>query len=507
MRSKTRIVLTYVLACLLVLVPASPAFAALSRAQVMERAEVWVARAIPYSQTGWANAAGDSVTSSKAGWRRDCSGFASMAWALSVPGQSTRTFKYVSELTSKAALQPGDVLISYNNHAVVFGGWADPQWTKYYAYEMSSSASRNSTPTPDGTIIRVTPYPYWGNDQSYVPMRLPGITGNFDYTGLITPVEGTNRYSTAAAASRAAFADGSSAAVIVASGENWPDALGASALAGALACPVLLTRADAAPSELITEIKRLGAREIIIVGGTPAVSADVERSLRSAVSGSQVRRIGGDSRYSTAQMLAEEAALRSRAGGGVADTTVFIATGANFPDALGASPISYAAKRPIILTRPDMLSPEAVAAIRAVGAREAVILGAASAVSTAVEDELGVLLGVDHVRRIAGANRYATAHAVAMYGRDTQGLSVTNAAVATGASFPDALAGGAMAGKLGTVLFLTAPKLLDAQVTETLIANRATMGKVRCLGSTAALGSVVREGLGLLARIDEPVQP
>ena len=186
MRSKPRILLTYVLACFLVLVPASPALAALSRVQVMERAEIWVNRAIAYSQTGWANAAGDPVTSPNAGWRRDCSGFASMAWALSVPGQSTRTFRYVSQPTSKAALQPGDVLVSYNNHAVVFGGWADPAWTKYYAYEMSSSASRNSTPTPDGTIIRVTPYPYWGNDQSYAPMRLPGITGNVDYTGLIT---------------------------------------------------------------------------------------------------------------------------------------------------------------------------------------------------------------------------------------------------------------------------------------------------------------------------------
>lgn len=504
MHSKARILLTCVLACLLVVVPASPAFAAMSRAQVMARAEVWIDRAIPYSQTGWANAAGDTVSSSKAGWRRDCSGFTSMVWALGFPGQSTRTFKYVSEPTSKAALQPGDVLISYNNHAVLFGGWADPTWTKYYAYEMSSSASRNSTPTPDGTVVRVTPYPYWGNDQSYVPMRMPGITGNMDYTGLITPVEGTNRYSTAVAASRAAFADGSSAAVIVASGENWPDALGASALAGALACPVLLTRADAAPSELVTEIRRLGAREIIIVGGTPAVSAGVERALGLAVSSARVRRIGGDSRYGTSRMLAEEAAkLR----GASDDTTVFISTGANFPDALGASPISYAAKRPIILTRPDLLSPEAVEAIRSVGAREAVILGSAGAVSQAVENELRTLLGADRVTRIAGANRYATAHAVAVYGRDNHGLSIKDAAVATGAGFPDALAGGAMAGKLGTVLFLTAPNLLDAQVTETLIANRQAMGKPRCLGSTAALGKVVREGLGLLAKSDEPVQP
>ena len=504
MRSTSRTLLTCLLACLIALVPASPAFAALSRAQVMARAEVWVNRAIPYSQTGWANAAGDTVSSSKAGWRRDCSGFTSMAWALSVPGQSTRTFKYVSEPTSKAALQPGDVLISYNNHAVLFGGWANPEWTKYYAYEMSSSASRNSTPTPDGTVIRITPYPYWGNDQSYVPMRLPGITGNVDYTGLITPVEGPNRYSTAVAASKTAFPDGSSPAVIVASGENWPDALGASALAGALACPVLLTRADAVPAELVAEIKRLGAREIIIVGGPPAVSAGVESALRLAVSGSAVRRIGGDSRYGTARLLAEEAA---RARGTSADTTVFIATGANFPDALGASPISYAAKRPIILTRPDALSPEAVEAIAAVGAREAVILGSSSAVSKAVEDELGVLLGAERVTRIAGANRYATAHAVAMYGRDEHGLSITNAAVATGAGFPDALAGGAMAGKLGTVLFLTPPNLLDAQVTETLIASRPAMGKPRCLGSTAALGRIVREALGLLAKSDEPVQP
>jgi len=56
-----------------------------------------------------------------------------------------------------------------------------------------------------------------------------------------TSIAGANRYATAVAVSKKAFPAGADA-VVIATGENWPDALGGSALAGALGGPILLTR-------------------------------------------------------------------------------------------------------------------------------------------------------------------------------------------------------------------------------------------------------------------------
>jgi putative cell wall-binding protein len=490
--------LTFACALVLALVPASPALAAMSRSVVMQRAEQWVAMPIPYSQTGWADIYGTTVYSPSKGWRRDCSGFTSMAWNLPKPGASTRTLHFYSDQITKAALQPGDAMVSYDNHALIFGGWADDAHTTYYAYEMSSSASKNSTPTPDGTITRVTPYPYWGSNAStYLPYRLKGITENIDYGAYITPVEGSNRYATALAASRTAFTDGSAKTAIVASGENWPDALGASALAGAVGGPVLLTKPDALPAGVAAELARLGVTEVIVVGGTGAVRPSVASAL-DALPGVSVTRIGGSNRYATARLIAEETGRRVTSSGGTPDPAVFVATGANFPDALAASPIAYAKTRPIVLTTPASLSSEAAAAITALGTSEVVILGGTGPVSSEVETRLAGVLGDENVSRLAGADRYATGYAIAVYGHDECDLSYSGAGVATGASFPDALAGGAMAGKLGTVMLLTPTAKLDGRVAELMLANRTEFGKPHCLGGLSALKPIVREAIACM---------
>jgi putative cell wall-binding protein len=498
-RSTFRLTLACVLA--LVLVPAAPALAAMSRSVVMQRAQRWVDLAIPYSQTGWADLNGAIVGSPSMGWRRDCSGFTSMAWNLFKPGASTRTLHLYAEAIDKAALQPGDALVSYDNHAVIFGGWADSAHTRYYAYEMSSSASRTSTPTPDGTIMRVTPYPYWGNDASYQPYRLKGITENIDYTAYTVSIEGPDRYATALAASRAAFADGEATAAVVASGENWPDALGASALAGALGGPVLLTRSDRLPAEVGSEIRRLGVREVVVVGGPAAVERSVVEAI-DRLAGVSVTRIGGRDRFETARRLAAETAARVRAAGGALDGTVFVATGANFPDALAASPVAYAMRRPIVLTAPDRLSADAEAALAAVEATCAVVLGGPASVSADAATRLAELLGTDAVRRLAGSDRYATGYAIALWAHDECGLAFAGAGIATGAAFPDALAGGAMAGRLGTVMLLTPPTRLDGRIADLMLANRAEFAKPHCLGGTKAVTPIVRESIACM--LSEP---
>ncbi len=489
-RTRLRALTALCLAAAMLAGPVAQA-SAMSRDLVMQRANTWIAQTIKYDQGGWADLSGAIVNSPSAGWRRDCSGFVSMCWNLPRPGATTRTLQNHAYLISKESLRPGDALVSYDNHAVIFGGWVDSTRTQYYCYEMSSSASGS---TGDGTVVRITPYPYWNKAETWKPYRLKTIDGSLDIASLVDQVGGSSRYGTAIAASKTAFKDGGAQTVVVASGANWPDALGASALAGAVGGPVLLTRPDSLPPEVTDEIRRLDAKEAIIVGAEAAVSAGVADQL-GKIPGLAVTRIGGPDRYETSRLIATETAARVRAAGRTPDPAVFVTTGTNFPDALAASPLAYAKARPIVLTKPDGMSPQVASTISATGARNAVMLGSTSAVSESVETSISAVVS-GAVSRLAGYDRYATARAIVAYSR-SNGLSYSGAAIATGEDFPDALAGGAMAGRLGAVLMLTPSSKLDPGIAELMIADPKAFGKPHVLGGEGALKPIVLEAIAL----------
>ncbi|KAF0209450.1 MAG: cell wall-binding repeat-containing protein [Actinomycetota bacterium] len=494
-RPALRSVAVVTLALVMAFATASPAFAAMSRSLVMQRAQTWVDFVIPYSQSAYRDMSNNAVGFSS-GWRTDCSGFVSMSWNTFKPGYSTRTLQQTSTRITKEALQPGDALIAYNYHAVIFGGWADAERTQFYEYQMGSEVASG-----DGTGMHIEEYPgYSPPDRPYYPYRLNGITENIDYAGHIEPIEGMTRYSTALAASRSAFATGSAGTVIVASGDNWPDALGASALAGAVGGPVLLTRPDSLPAEVSSEIARLGAHEVIVVGGTGAVSAKVFRALDDLASVTPTRVAGGD-RYSTAARVARETVRRLKLRGPY-DGTVFITTGTNFPDALAASSLAAKSGWPILLTQSGTLSSDTSAAIAAIGASSAIILGGTAPVSASIEASLVADMGSSEVTRVAGINRYDTAFRIAEYGMTNCGLGVAGVAIATGTDFPDALAGGVMAGRGGTLLLLTPPGSLDPDVAELLLQRAAEVGVPRVLGGTSAVRPIVREAIALALGVE-----
>src|SRR5436853_3942145 len=77
---------------------------------------------------------------------------------------------------------------------------------------------------------------------------------------------GQNRYDTAAKIASDTF--GTSDIVIIASGENYPDALAASYTAGIGGVPILLTQRDTLPSETSAELTTLHSTKALIIGGT-----------------------------------------------------------------------------------------------------------------------------------------------------------------------------------------------------------------------------------------------
>jgi putative cell wall-binding protein/5-hydroxyisourate hydrolase-like protein (transthyretin family) len=307
---------------------------------------------------------------------------------------------------------------------------------------------------------------------------------------LEVPIAGDDRYKTAVAISKAAF--DSADWVVIATGANWPDALGGSALAGALDGPILLTETNALPTVVRDEVVRLGADKAIILGGTSAVSTTVENALKTLLGAGDVERLGGIDRYRTADMIAVRAIAEL---GGAYDGTASVATGANYPDALAAAPLSAGLHWPLFLTPTTGLDAGTKAAMADVD--EVLILGGTAVVPQAIEDSLELTYGDADVTRLAGADRYATAVVVATHGV-ANGLGWNRLAITTGEKFPDALAGGVLQGRDGSVMLLTPSTSLPASVRTVLQNNRSLIAEVRYLGGTTAVTQSVRDAVAAI---------
>ena len=158
---------------------------------------------------------------------------------------------------------------------------------------------------------------------------------------------------------------------------------------------------------------------------------------------------------------------------------VVLASDQSYPDALAGGPLAAKLGGPVLITDPSTLSAAAEAEIKRVlpaGGSVMVIGG-----STAISDAILARLGADGfmAQRISGANRFATAVAVA----DVLG-DPANVVEASGLTFADALPGGPIAAKIGGVILLTDG---SAQAPETAQYLSAHGGGTRvALGGPAA---------------------
>jgi beta propeller repeat protein len=310
-------------------------------------------------------------------------------------------------------------------------------------------------------------------------------------------LEGPTRYETAAAASQHAYRSKvpedreGFRTVVVATGRNWPDALGASALAGVLDAPVLITQPDYVPTAVKDEIARLDADRVIFAGGDDVVTPAVQAEL-AAAGITTFERLAGPTRYETAEAVARRTAALH---GSRYDGTAFVATGLDFPDALAAAPVAAAKGWPIFLAGTQGLSAGTLDAMGDIGVSQVHILGGPGAVSNEVEQVLRSRFGSANVTRQMGPTRYETAVAVARFGVDTAGLQWDTVAVATGENFPDALTGGALQARTYSVLLLTRGESLPPDVATALSEKRDHIARVRYLGGADVVSPTVRSAV------------
>jgi LAS superfamily LD-carboxypeptidase LdcB/putative cell wall-binding protein len=221
------------------------------------------------------------------------------------------------------------------------------------------------------------------------------------------------------------------------------------------------------------------AIRIILVLVLAAVAAIGVPPERAAAAGMTVERIGGADRYMTAAMVS---ARHFEAG----VPAVFVATGANFPDALAGGPAAARGGAPILLVTPREIPAATKAELTRLRPNRIVVLGGAAVVSDAILRALTAYQTGGGVSRIGGADRYATAAAVS---HATFGEGAATAYVATGLDFPDALVGGAAAARAGSPVLLTRPGGLPGTTEAEL--RRLAPSRVVVLGGRGVVGDAV----------------
>lgn len=188
---------------------------------------------------------------------------------------------------------------------------------------------------------------------------------------------GADRYEVALNISRENFDQADT--VIIANGLAPADALAASAFAAQAGSPILLTRASMLSADVISEIIRLNAQNVILMGGTGSISADLESQLRG--SGWYVTRIGGASRYDVAAEVALQDFER-------AHEAVYVANGLAYADALSAAPAAGLDRQPILLVQRDSIPASTRAVLELLSPNQIVVLGGPGSVSAAVMNQL-----------------------------------------------------------------------------------------------------------------------
>lgn len=322
--------------------------------------------------------------------------------------------------------------------------------------------------------------------------------GNGDYTvtwtidqSNIVRMQGPNRYETGQAIVRSTTA--SSQYAIIASGANYPDALSAAGVAAVYDAPLLLTNPTSLSDTVAVQLVEMGVTDVILIGGTAAVSGKVETRLKG-MDFVSVERIAGTDRYETSAKCAARVALRT---GNV--ESAFVVRGDSFPDALAVSPFAYTQKMPVLLTRPTSLPASIRTFLDVNDVAEVYIAGGTPSVSNGVKNAIDALNeGTTSVDRIAGSDRYVTARLVADYGVAEGWGTYGFVGVATGTNFPDALAGGVGCGRMGGVLLLTKPTALSSACSGGIAANSATINRVAVFGSSAAVSTSVYNAIKAL---------
>jgi len=209
-----------------------------------------------------------------------------------------------------------------------------------------------------------------------------------------------------------------------------------------------------------------------------------DRVIRISPAQPVTSRVSGTDRYATAAALSQSAYPTGA-------TSVFVATGADFPDALAGSAAAGHLSVPVLLVQANAIPTATRTELDRLNPQNIVVLGGTGVVSESVRTGLQPYASTGTVTRLSGSDRYATAAAIsAAY----YAPGVAAAFVATGSGFADALAGAPAAALRDSPLLLVTKNGIPAATQAEL--DRLNPQRIYVLGGGASISSAVGTALG-----------
>lgn len=181
----------------------------------------------------------------------------------------------------------------------------------------------------------------------------------------VSRIAGENRYDTC----QKIFNHAKKKSLVLASGEIFPDALATSSILDQAG--LLLTKKDQLPSEAQAAIKDLNHDNFLIVGGENSIQESLATSISNKYQYASHTRISGNNRYETSAKIGER----------LVSSTVILASGENFPDALAASTLAQKIDSPILLVSKDKIDQSVIDYFKKHNIKKALVVGGQLSIS------------------------------------------------------------------------------------------------------------------------------
>ncbi|MFR2831862.1 MAG: cell wall-binding repeat-containing protein [Finegoldia magna] len=252
-------------------------------------------------------------------------------------------------------------------------------------------------------------------------------------------ISGVDREQTAIEVSKKMFKDGTNK-VVLANKNNYSDVLTAAPFAKANNASLLYISSNSISKEVMSEIARLKAKEITIIGGEKSVNEGLKKELEKR--NFKVERLSGTDRYKTSAQIASKLITDKT-------TTLEIASGENYADALSLNNAAEKDKAPILLVRVNAIDKSVEDVIKSSKASLINIAGREKSVSENTKANIKKISKAT-INRIGGANRYETSILLAKYSGAKEVV-----VVASGENFADALVAAPFSAKQKGAILLT----------------------------------------------------
>lgn len=252
-------------------------------------------------------------------------------------------------------------------------------------------------------------------------------------------ISGVDREQTAIEVSKKMFKDGTNK-VVLANKNNYSDVLTAAPFAKANNASLLYISSNSISKEVMSEIARLKAKEITIIGGEKSVNEGLKKELEKR--NFKVDRLSGADRYKTSAQIAAKLIDGKT-------TTLEIASGENYADALSLNNAAEKDKAPILLVRVNAIDKSVEDVIKSSKASLINIAGGEKSVSENTKANIKKISKAT-VNRMGGADRYETSILLAKYSGAKEVV-----VVASGENFADALVAAPFSAKQKGAILLT----------------------------------------------------